>query len=227
MRAVLAAVLLAAMIQPQVADLYDKRARERMQQGDVAGALSDLRKAAEADPGNFNRHNVLGLFIHERVMKGDVSLIGEGLLALQRAEKLRPDDYGPLVYHSLLLGELAKVEKDAGKRNAILVEAAQVRQRATDLMNSESGMRAPVLRKRVDPQYSREAAKAGIEGVVVLRAIIDKEGKVRDVTVLVSLPLGLDRAAVTAVKQWIFEPARLEGEPVEVPYTISVKFPPR
>jgi TonB family protein len=74
------------------------------------------------------------------------------------------------------------------------------------------------------PQYTEIARKARIQGVVIVQAIIDKQGGVTNVKVLKGLPMGLDQAAVDAIKKWKFEPATLNGKPVTVYYNLTVNF---
>jgi protein TonB len=74
------------------------------------------------------------------------------------------------------------------------------------------------------PAYTELARKARVQGVVIVEAIIDKEGKVTNVRVLKGLPMGLDQAAVDAVKNWRFRPATLNGRPVSVYYSLTVNF---
>ncbi len=74
------------------------------------------------------------------------------------------------------------------------------------------------------PQYTEIARKARIQGVVIVQAIIDKEGDVTNVKVLKGLPMGLDQAAIDAVKKWKFKPATLNGKPVAVFYNLTVNF---
>ncbi len=74
------------------------------------------------------------------------------------------------------------------------------------------------------PQYTEIARKARIQGVVIVEAIIDKEGNVTNVKVLKGLPMGLDQSAVDAVKRWKFKPATLNGKPVAVIYNLTVNF---
>jgi periplasmic protein TonB len=75
----------------------------------------------------------------------------------------------------------------------------------------------------VPPQYPPEAGRARIEGTVVLMALIDKDGTVKDVRVESGLPL-LAQAAIDAVKQWRYKPYLMDGEPVEVDSRITINF---
>jgi protein TonB len=85
-------------------------------------------------------------------------------------------------------------------------------------------VKAPVKEYAPPPQYTEIARKARIQGVVIVQAIIDKQGVVRDVKVLKPLPMGLDKAAVEAVERWKFKPATLNGKPVDVYYNLTVNF---
>ena len=85
-------------------------------------------------------------------------------------------------------------------------------------------VQAPVAISRVEPQYTELARKARIEGVVIIEAIIDRNGNVTDARVLKPLPLGLDQAALEAVKRWKFKPGTLNGQPVPVIYNLTVIF---
>ena len=83
---------------------------------------------------------------------------------------------------------------------------------------------APIAIKRVDPVYTEVARSARIEGVVIIEAIIDTDGRVTDARVLKSLGMGLDDSALEAVKRWRFKPGRLNGQPVPVIYNLTVNF---
>lgn len=82
----------------------------------------------------------------------------------------------------------------------------------------------PVALSQPQPRYSDVAKRVRLQGQVVLEAIIDKNGNVVDVKVRRGLPYGLSEEAVKAVQQWKFEPAKLNGKPVAVFYTLTVKF---
>lgn len=85
-------------------------------------------------------------------------------------------------------------------------------------------VKAPQKLVYPSPQYTEIARKARITGVVIVEAIIDKEGNVTNVKVLKGLPMGLDQAAAEAVRKWKFEPATLNGKPVAVIYNLTVNF---
>jgi TonB family protein len=74
------------------------------------------------------------------------------------------------------------------------------------------------------PVYPEAARKARMMGIVIVEAIIDENGNVTHTRVLKSLPLGLDQAALDAIRTWKFKPAALEGKPVKVYYTLTVNF---
>jgi TonB family protein len=85
-------------------------------------------------------------------------------------------------------------------------------------------MTPPTLLERVQPQYPEEARAARLQGVVVLEAVVTAAGEVGEVKALRKMPKGLTEAAIEAVKQWRFEPALLDGEPVAVTYVLTVNF---
>ena len=76
---------------------------------------------------------------------------------------------------------------------------------------------------RVNPIYPEEAKKARIQGTVKLDAVIGKTGAVEELNV-VSGPEELRQSSLDAVRQWIYKPFLLNGEPVEVTTTISVVY---
>lgn len=82
---------------------------------------------------------------------------------------------------------------------------------------------APKPIKRVDPVYPAVAQNARVEGIVILDAVIDVLGNVKDVTVIRSIPL-LDQAAIDAVKQWKYEPPLVDGKATKVVMTVTVSF---
>ena len=88
------------------------------------------------------------------------------------------------------------------------------------------GLTAPVIVTEAKPKYTAAAMRAKIEGTVEVEAIILKDGSVGPVRVVRSLDkeLGLDEAAIAAVKQWEFKPGRKDGEAVAVLVNIELTF---
>ncbi len=82
----------------------------------------------------------------------------------------------------------------------------------------------PVAIYKVDPEYPEIAKRARIEGIVVLEAIINKDGTVGNIKVLRSLNPLLDQAAVNAVKKWKYIPGKVGGKPVNSYLTVTVRF---
>ena len=85
------------------------------------------------------------------------------------------------------------------------------------------GVREPRKIVDVKPVYPPLAIQARVEGLVILEAIIDVDGRIDRLRVLRSAPL-LDEAAIAAVKQWRYTPTLLNGVPVPVLMTITVNF---
>jgi protein TonB len=79
------------------------------------------------------------------------------------------------------------------------------------------------LISRVQPSYPPLARQAHIQGSVVLRAVISREGKIENLQVLSGHPL-LIHAAKDAVRQWRYRPYILNDQPIEVETEITVKF---
>jgi TonB family protein len=105
-----------------------------------------------------------------------------------------------------------------------LVKAdAPVAQQDEEVVRIGGDVKPPKKIKHVSPVYPEDAREAGIEGVVIVEAVINKEGKVARAWVLRSVP-ELDQAALDAVLQWEFEPTYVKGKPVSVEMTITINF---
>jgi protein TonB len=85
------------------------------------------------------------------------------------------------------------------------------------------GVSQGLLVHKVVPTYPPLARQARIQGVVVLEALIGKDGAIQNLHVVSGHPM-LTNAALEAVKEWKYKPYFLNGEPVEVETTINVNF---
>jgi TonB family protein len=83
-------------------------------------------------------------------------------------------------------------------------------------------------RKREAVRYespgSTGAFLARIQGIVIVEAVIDRQGNVTEARILKPLPMGLDQEALRAIRLWKFKPGTLNGQPVPVYYNLTVNF---
>jgi TonB family protein len=85
-------------------------------------------------------------------------------------------------------------------------------------------VQAPRLISQTRPQYPEALQKQGIEGAVILRAVIGTSGQILSLSPFSDPDPALTKAAMDAVRQWRYTPTLLNGEPVEVVTTITVAF---
>ena len=81
----------------------------------------------------------------------------------------------------------------------------------------------PEAIEQVPPDYPEWARKKGVQGTVVVQALVGKDGRVKSTHIASSVP-DLDDYAVACVKQWRFKPAKTAGKPIAVWVAIPVKF---
>ena len=84
-------------------------------------------------------------------------------------------------------------------------------------------VQAANILEKVAPKYPVEAKQARIQGTVRLTATIGPDGLVKNLEVVAGDPL-LVPAAMDAVRQWVYKPTLLNGNPVEVITTIDINF---
>ena len=78
---------------------------------------------------------------------------------------------------------------------------------------------APVLVRRIDPVFGTGAPR----GIVIIETVITRGGDVCAARVLRGLSNAADEAALTAVRQWKFVPAKKAGNPVQAAYNLTVR----
>jgi protein TonB len=86
------------------------------------------------------------------------------------------------------------------------------------------GVTAPKLLKHVEPEFSAQARKDKVDGLVILSMVVGADGLPYDIQVLRGAGHGLDEKAIEAVSQWRFEPGTKDGEPVPVEIRVEVNF---
>ncbi|MFI5177002.1 MAG: TonB family protein [Vicinamibacterales bacterium] len=127
-------------------------------------------------------------------------------------------DQGRLDEAELMLGRAVAIIRQ--QRLATAVSAAATGQAP---LRVGGDIKEPRKIRDVKPVYPQEALAAGVQGVVILEAVIGPAGNVTDARVLRSVAL-LDQAALDAVRQWEFTPTLLNGAPVSVIMTMTVNF---
>jgi protein TonB len=95
----------------------------------------------------------------------------------------------------------------------------------SSVMNADSVDQRPVALHRVEPQLSRRLISKQIEGIVVVKALIDESGRIADVRVIAASPKGVfEKAVLNAVRRWRFRPAQFQGRPVKTWVEIPFHF---
>jgi TonB family protein len=166
------------------------------------------------------------------------AVVERGISNMQHALELRPDYSDAMSYMNLLIRERADLRDTADEYRRDIAEADRWTQKALDTrrmkaagtatpeglrINVYGNMQSAKLIRGADPVYPSLALQARIQGIVKLRVTIAKEGTVQNITVLSGHPL-LVGAAVEAVKQWVYQPTLLNGEPAAVVTEVEVPF---
>lgn len=82
----------------------------------------------------------------------------------------------------------------------------------------------PVLVYKTEPEYSDEARRARVQGLVVLSIEVGVDGMAKNIEVRQSLGMGLDERAIETVRHWRFRPATRNGKPIPVRALVQVTF---
>jgi protein TonB len=121
-------------------------------------------------------------------------------------------------------GEPASVEGGvAGGVVGGIVEALPEPPAAPRVVHVGGAVREPTKVKNVNPVYPDVAARAMVQGNVVIELQVNTEGRVTDAQVVKGIPL-LNEAALAAVRQWVYTPPLVDGVPVRLIMTVTVRF---
>jgi len=82
----------------------------------------------------------------------------------------------------------------------------------------------PRLIHKVEPQYTKEALDAKLQGTVALDAVIGIDGIPSEIKVVRGLGMGLDEKAIECLRQWSFQPATSHGEPIPTKARVEINF---
>jgi TonB family protein len=186
--------------------LYPPRARDEKIEGEVVVSM---------------RISGAGDVIIVGVLEGD-PLLAHAVEEAAKRWKFKPVISGNKATAVIARASLRFVLSDDNQRVNGAVPAIGPARQPEPVRVSE-GVSSGQLVHKVKPVYPPEARHTHVKGTVLLRVLIDEEGRVADLR-LISGPKELAPAAVDAVQQWRYRPYLFMGNPVEVETEVSVKF---
>lgn len=139
------------------------------------------------------------------------------IVAANQMSGFRADAFSSLAWCEVWLA--TRTGDDTIKEQANLL----LQKQTTPMSTSSCDYQPPQIIRRKNPVYPAVAKAARIEGLVLLSALVGRDGHVREASSLSGPPLLLP-AATEAVKTWIYRPALLKGEPVEERLEIHIRF---
>jgi TonB family protein len=92
-----------------------------------------------------------------------------------------------------------------------------------EVINADAGVR-PKIKSKENAQYTEQAIKNKVEGIVRLSVVFGADGEIREIQVIESLPDGLTDEAIKVAKKIEFEPALVDGRPANVRGTLEYSF---
>jgi TonB family protein len=106
---------------------------------------------------------------------------------------------------------------------AVVILAPDAQPPAPQRIKVGGNVQAAMVVNKVTPVYPELAKSAGVSGVVHLAVIISRDGTVQEIRAIDG-PALLITAAMDAVKQWVYKPTLLNGQPVQVETTVDINF---
>jgi TonB family protein len=187
--------------------VYPPQAREAKVEGEIVAffAVSDT-----------------GVVKNVRVYKGDPALAKAAENAVAKWK------FKPVVKGDKAIQVLAKatfnfvLNEGAQTTSGVAAEIGPATEAPTRVRVS-NGVSAGLVVTKVHPTYPADAKRAGIQGVVLLHAVIGRDGTISDLQPI-SGPEELIPSAMAAVKQWRYKPYTLNGIPVEVDTQVQINF---
>lgn len=137
---------------------------------------------------------------------------------------ISPEPAIDFTFDSPTVGDVLGIPSGVGTGDAALIEAPPPQLSIPQQPVRPGGkIVAPTRTKHVLPAYPRLAQMTKVEGDVLIQAVIGPDGRVREARILRSISL-LDEAALEAVRAWEYSPTLLNGQPVPVIMTVTVRF---
>jgi TonB family protein len=180
---------------------------------------ADGAPAAQLDPVMDRLFDAVAATVDEAIVARQLDAAGRALAAARALGDTTP---------GLARAEQAYAAATAAAARAA-AEAEEASHRAalaqTDAPRTAPERTSPVRRKYVAPEYPVTAERRQIEGRVELELTIDAAGRVKSVAVTNAQPRDtFDRAAIAAAQQWEYQPAHVDGAPVETRTLVAIDF---
>ena len=201
-------------------------------QGALAGIVQDASGArvpnckvvAKGPDGNqeVTRSNAAGEYRFAAIPAGNYALefLSPGF-AMKKMEAAVPAGQAAFIAASLEMGSVSESITIRGQKPpTVTPKAAGTPQR----VRVGGNVRPVRLLEQIKPQYPADLQQLGIEGTVILRGVISKDGSVLSPKVVNTVDARLANLALDAFKQWRYEPALLNGQAVETVTTITIDF---
>lgn len=134
-----------------------------------------------------------------------------------------PDDPEPIEPEESSYADFGEADEDFafGMPNGV----PGVGLRGIAVRAGSGGVMSPEIIRQVDPEYTPEATRRGIQGEVWIEAIVDVDGRVVEPRLLRGLPdEELNRRAMEAIQAWVFRPGMKDGQPVPVIAVFTVTY---
>ncbi len=167
-----------------------------------------------------------GKFLFKGLQEGryNLQVAGQGFVRAFRSFTFHPSTPAPFFPFILQLGSVqeaivvtAQAPPGTSAQNLPVVDKAK-------RIRVGGSVEAAKRIHSVNPEYPKSAKSRGVQGLVLLEAVISTNGQPLSLKVFSSPDEDLSKAALTAVKQWRYRPTLLNGEPVEVITQIAVDF---
>ena len=184
-------------------------------------AEAAVDRAAKVGVSGSEEYNELGLCLFE-LAKRDPVYLDQAVVALRESVDRHTQRGDTYLYN---LAQVLLAAGEAEEAGTILEKFQESRGLRPIIEKGEAVIGDFNRLEVVDRHYAKytlEAKRQGIEGQILLRAVIDAEGNVADAEVVQGLPNGLNEAALKALRRSKFQPATLNGEPVAAVYHQSL-----
>jgi TonB family protein len=198
-----------------------------LKSGEPEKALRKLEGVLEeyarlAGPGAANERNLGTILVHKAIAEQALGRVEDARWSWDLAVNFLP------MAHTFDLSPFGEAGKKLQHDAEIAANEKLSRNTIPDARGCEDcepGVIPPKLIKRVRPRYTVAGMQFLVEGELVVRVVVDAEGRVRSPEVIEKLSTpGLSYAALTALREWKFEPASLEGKPIPVYYILTVNY---